>query len=78
MGTYLGEYLPKVLTRVQYMQDDISENPCEACGKFAEQHTWVLINHERTKVIFCSESQHFTANQVDHTIIGGNAGKVYV
>lgn len=78
MATYLGEYLPKVLTRVQYMQDDISENPCEACGNWAEMHKWVIVAHTGQRVIYCSECDPIHPIQPVSTTIGGNAGKVYV
>lgn len=48
-----GEYLPKVLRRIDYLHLDISEKRCDACQEWPEDHTWVVIDNPGQKVIFC-------------------------
>jgi alpha-D-ribose 1-methylphosphonate 5-phosphate C-P lyase len=73
-----GEYLPKVIRRIDYLHLDISDKPCDACGMWAEDHKWVVIDHSGSKVIYCSESPDITPIRNTSVLTGRNAGKVYV
>lgn len=53
----MGEYLPKVIRRSEWLiGGSISENPCDVCGNWPEDHKWALldISGEWPKIIFCN------------------------
>jgi hypothetical protein len=64
------QYLPKVITRIEYMQLDISAERCECCGEWAELHSWVILNHNGTRVIYCSESPPIRVSQTKPVATG--------
>jgi hypothetical protein len=71
-------YLPQVLRKADWVKLDISEKPCDCCGKYAEEHSWGLLDSTGQTILFCSETAPIRAMPVNSNIVGLNMGKLYV
>lgn len=73
-----GEYLPKVLRRIDWLQLDISRNVCDSCGKWAEHHKWGILDSTGQTMIYCDITHEIRTTPIENVTMGPNAGIVYV